>query len=162
MDWNYPPQILRTLRQLESPVVTHWRKKEMVRVTAMNVQKALLCLSVLAVMTLMLPQQSAAQSPTPTPPDAGVPEVTVTTGDATTTTDITGVQTFGVYSTTLALGSATVSATTKSTTSTSTLETASVPPGSETTTFAQTQPTSTSSLSCSLHGAKDPGPRPTG
>jgi di-heme oxidoreductase (putative peroxidase) len=134
----------------------------MVRVTAMNVQKALLCLSVLAVMTLMLPQQSAAQSPTPTPPDAGVPEVTVTTGDTTTTTDITGVQTFSTDSTTLALGSATVSSTTKSTTSTTTLETASAPPGSETTTFAQTQPTSTSSLSCSLHGAKDPGPRPTG
>src|SRR6476620_9017 len=117
MDWNYPPQILRTLRQLESAVVTHWRKKEMVRVTAMNVQRALLCLFVLAVMTLTLPQQSAAQSPTPTPPDVGVPETTVTDGDIAITTDINGVETTTKDTTTLAIGSPTVASTSMSNTS---------------------------------------------
>ena len=127
----------------------------MVRVTAMNVQKALLCLSVLAVMTLTLPQQSAAQSPTPTP-DVGVPETTVTDGDNTITTDITGVQSFAVDSVTLTIGGATVATTSKSTTSTTLATMAAAP--------IQSPPSDsqTASLSCSLHGAKDPGPRPTG
>jgi CxxC motif-containing protein (DUF1111 family) len=143
----------------------------MLRVTAMNAQKALLCLLVLAVIVLTLPQQSAAQSPTPTPPDAGVPETTVTDGDNGITTDITGVESFFTDTTTLAIGSATVSSTSLSTTSTTTVATTSTSLQSSSL-VSQTPtdggggggggPVPTSSLTCSLHGAHDPGPRPAG
>src|SRR6476659_9120188 len=134
----------------------------MVRVTAMNVQRALLCLFVLAVMTLTLPQQSAAQSPTPTPPDVGVPETTVTDGDIAITTDINGVETTTKDTTTLAIGSPTVASTSMSNTSAANPAAATMAPSGSSFAFAPTQPVSTTSLSCSLHGAKDPGPRPAG
>jgi len=131
------------------------------RVTAMNVQKAFLCLLVLAVMALALPLKSAAQSPTPTPPDVGVPETTVTDGDNSITTDITGVESFTIDSLTLAIGGSTVATTSMSTTST-TLATTGTLSTTATLQPAPLQPVATTSLSCSLHGAKDPGPRPTG
>src|SRR5690349_5964638 len=131
----------------------------MVRVTAMNVQKALLCLFVLAVMTLTLPQQSAAQSPTPTPPDVGVPETTVTDGDIAITTDINGVETTTKDTTTLAIGSPTVASTSMSNTSAANPAAATAAPSGSSFAFvpAPVQPVATTSLSCSLHGAKDPG-----
>jgi len=134
------------------------------RVTAKRVGKAVLGLFLLVMFAIALPSQSAAQ--TTTTPDGGVPEVTKTDGDTSTSTDITGVSTTSTDSTTLALNSPTVSTTSKSSaTTTGAPATASTSP-SNTTNSALVPPTGgdtpTSSLTCSLHGAKDPGPRPTG
>src|SRR5690349_10957969 len=91
------------------------------RVIAKNVRKALLCLFMLAVFVITLPKQSAAQTPLPSPtptsspaPDVGVPETTVTDGDTMITTDINGVESSSRDSTTLAIGSPTVSPTSQS------------------------------------------------
>lgn len=133
-------------------------------VTAKNVRKALLCLFVLVVFTIALPKQSAAQDPSPTPsptPDVGVPETTVTDGTTMIATDIDGIETISSDTTTLAIGSPTVATTSLSTdTATATPTSASKTSPSS---FASTITTTpTTSLSCSLRGAKDPGPRPAG
>ena len=133
-------------------------------VTAKNVRKALLCLFVLVVFTIALPKQSAAQAPSPTP-DVGVPETTVTDGTTMIATDIDGIETTSPDNTTLAIGSPTVATTSLSsnTATASTTKASQASPSSfATTTTTTSTGTPTSSLSCSLKGAKDPGPRPAG
>ena len=135
------------------------------RVTARNVRKAFWCLVVLAVIALALPQHSAAQTPQPTPePDVGVPDEKVTDGDNGIAWDNTGVGTLFVDSATLVVGSATVSSTSLSTTTTAGPAVAAAAPTTSDVTIVPVDsgPVATSSLSCSLHGAHDPGPRPTG
>ena len=146
----------------------------MKKVVVKNRRKAYFCIVVLVVFALALPKQSVTQSTSPSPsptPDAGVPETTVTDGDTMITTDINGVESISSDTTTLALGSTTVATTSKSssTATTSPSTTASASPSFTSTSFASTDTTSgsttdtpTSSLTCSLHGARDPGPRPTG
>jgi CxxC motif-containing protein (DUF1111 family) len=128
-------------------------------VTAKDFRKALLCLFVLVVFTIALPKQSAAQNPSPTP-DVGVPETTVTDGTTQIATDIDGIETTSSDTTTLAIGGPTVAPTSLS----SNTATASPTGASRTSpsSTAATTGTPTSSLSCSLRGAKDPGPRPAG
>jgi CxxC motif-containing protein (DUF1111 family) len=139
----------------------------MVRTTA--VRKAVFCLFFLVVFALALPRQAAAQSSSSsTPPDVGVPDQTVTDGTNQTVTDNSGVPTTSADTATLTIGNPTVASTSLSTdTATSTTTTAaatrspsnaaSVPPPG-----GGSSATPTSSLSCSLKGAQDPGPRPAG
>ncbi|HET6840403.1 MAG TPA: di-heme oxidoredictase family protein [Candidatus Angelobacter sp.] len=106
----------------------------------------------------------AQTAPPPAPTtDGGVPETTVTDGDTMIVTDVNGVESSSADTTTLSPGSTTVSPTslsanpapaTTSTSSTTRTSSATISPGSG--------GTPTSSLSCSLKGAKDPGPRPAG
>src|SRR5262249_34421395 len=156
----------------------------MERSTAKNIRLAAMCLLILVGCVIALPwqttnqpaSQNVSQSPSatvvivpvdgggggttapPAQPDVGVPDQNVTDGDTQVVYDNNGTPTVVADNFTYALNSPALSPTSLSTdvtTTTTAAATVSSP-------FAPAASVSTSSLTCSLHGAHDPGPRPTG